>query len=53
MSLATWSREFFEKFPKKSSHFENLKKKIAKDFGGFGYILSFFLLKLSYLANRF
>jgi len=49
----TSSKIFFEKIPKKSSHFEKESYEITKIFGGFGQILNFFLLKLSYLVDRF
>jgi hypothetical protein len=33
--------ELFGTFPKKLAHFKDLKKKIAKIFGGFGQIFNF------------
>jgi hypothetical protein len=40
-----WSRELFEKIPKKLSYF--------KEVGGVGQVSSFLLLKWPHLANRF
>jgi hypothetical protein len=44
---------FFEKNPKKLTYFKEESYEIAKKFGGFGQIYSFFLLKFPYLAIRF
>jgi len=52
-SQETSSKNFFEKMPKTSSHFEKESYEITKIFGEFGQILNFFLLKLSYLVDRF
>jgi hypothetical protein len=43
-SQATWSRELFEKIPKKLSYF--------KEVGGGGQVSSFLLLKSPHLANN-
>jgi hypothetical protein len=42
MSLAKWSRDFFENFPKKSSHFENFKKKLPRILEDLDTFLTFF-----------
>jgi hypothetical protein len=52
-SQETSSKIFFEKIPKKSSHFEKESNEITKIFGEFGQIFNFICLKLSYLVNRF
>jgi hypothetical protein len=42
---ATWSKELFGKFSKKSPNFEEKSFEIANIFGGFGKMFSFLLLK--------
>ncbi len=51
-SQATWSRQLFVNFQKKSPHFQEKSFEITKNFGGFAQISHFLFMKSPYLANR-